>query len=393
MRLLHVALCAALPLASCGERGSSKDPSDALNEPTSGSAAGGTAASGGVAGTVGVAGSAVSGSAQGGALTAAGAGGNVSAAGTASGGAGVSGGSGGSGGTGNPQPDAICPPGPYAASPLPASPTIRTVCTGMKFTEGPVWLAAQGKLLFSNFDDKDVVHAFPGGIMTYTPGGACESFLDDAGTNGLALMNDGRVLGARQVKHTVTLMDIGTKQMTDLVTDYQGMPFDSPNDVTARKDGNVYFTDPTWVPRPSPQALYRRAPDGSLTAFPYPERRPNGITLSGDQKKLFLSLESPNEVVTYDIADDGSLSNPKQWAPDTSDGMVIDCAGNVYFSCCGSVRVYNPQGTLIGTLPVPDVVLPDPTNLAFGGPDRKTLFITGSSVLRAIDLNVPGYPF
>jgi sugar lactone lactonase YvrE len=63
------------------------------------------------------------------------------------------------------------------------------------------------------------------------------------------------------------------------------------------------------------------------------------------------------------------------------------------FSCCGSVRAYSPQGTLLSTLPVPDVVLPDPTNLVFGGPDRNTLFITGSSVLRAIDLNIPGYPF
>jgi gluconolactonase len=388
MRIPFVALCASLSFVACGERGSVSPHDAPASGATAGDGAGGTVASGGAAGTMTVGGSAASGSAQGGALSA-GAGGVVGSAGT------TSAGTGGAGGTaGAPQQSgSICPPGPYAASPLPASPTIRTVCTGMKFTEGPVWLADQGKLLFSNFDDKDVAHAFPGGIMVYAPGGTCEPFLDDAGTNGLGLMNDGRILGARQVKHTVTLIDVSTKQMTDLVTDYMGMPFDSPNDVTARKDGNVYFTDPTWVPRPSPQSLYRRAPDGTLTAFPYPERRPNGITLSGDQQRLFLSLESPNEVVVFDVAADGSLSNPKQWAADTSDGMVIDCAGNVYFSCCGSVRVYNPQGTLIGTIPVPDVVLPDPTNLAFGGPDRKTLYITGSSVLRAVDLNVPGYPF
>lgn len=385
MRLSSVALCVSLSLVACGERGSSSSKSEPDNMAVAGGGSGGAGASAGAGGRTMLAGSSNGGGVQGGAPTAGtgGTGGNAGAAlGGSSGAAGAAG-----------QPGSICPPGPYAASPLPATPNVRTVCQGMKFTEGPVWLADQGKLLFSNFDAKDAANAFPGGIMAYVPGGACEPFIDDAGTNGLALMSDGRVLGARQVKHTVTLIDPSTKQMTDLVSDYMGMPFDSPNDVAARQDGNVYFTDPTWVPRPSPQALYRRAPDGKLTAFPYPERRPNGITLSGDQKRLFLSLESPNEVVVFDIGADGSLSNPQPWAPDTSDGMVIDCAGNVYFSCCGSVRIYSPQGKLLGTIPIVDAVLPDPTNLAFGGPDRKTLYITGSSVLRAIDLNVPGYPF
>ncbi|HVY30184.1 MAG TPA: SMP-30/gluconolactonase/LRE family protein [Polyangiaceae bacterium] len=386
MRTRLVALCVSLSFVACGERGSVSPNHLPAGGATAGDSAGGSVASGGAAGAMTSGGSETGGSTQGGALSA------------GAGGMGGSGGSvnaGGAGGTaGAPQQSgSICPPGPYAASPLPASPTIRTVCTGMKFTEGPVWLADQGKLFFSNFDDKDAANAFPGGIMAYAPGGTCEPFLDDAGTNGLGLMNDGRILAARQVKHTVTLIDVSTKQMTDLVSDYMGMALDSPNDVTARKDGNVYFTDPTWVPRPSPQALYRRAPNGTLTALPYPNRHPNGITLSADQQRLFLSLESPNEVVVFDVAADGSLSSPQQWAADSSDGMVIDCAGNVYFSCCGSVRVYSPQGALIGTLPVPDAVLPDPTNLAFGGPDRKTLYITGSSVLRAVDLNVPGYPF
>jgi gluconolactonase len=387
MRLSSVALGVLLSLEACGERDGSRSRGEPSNTAVSGADGGGAGASAGAGGAVMLAGASNGGNAQGGApMVGAGVGGIAGNAGAA-----LGGGSGAAGAAG--QPDSICPPGPYAASPLPATPKVRTVCQGMKFTEGPVWLAAQGKLLFSNFDAKDAANAFPGGIMAYVPGGACEPYLDDAGTNGLALMNDGRILGARQVKHTITLIDASTKQMTDLVSDYMGMPFDSPNDVVARRDGNVYFTDPTWVPRPSPQALYRRAPDGALTAFPYPERRPNGITLSGDQQRLFLSLESPNEVVVFDVGADGSLSNPQPWAPDTSDGMVIDCAGNVYFSCCGSVRIYDPQGKLIGTIPILDAVLPDPTNLAFGGPDRKTLYITGSSVLRAIDLNVPGYPF
>jgi gluconolactonase len=299
----------------------------------------------------------------------------------------------GGGGSLNPPAGAVCPAGPYAASPLPASPVVQTVCSGMKYTEGAVWLPDRGKLLFSNFDPVDSAHNFPGAIMAYTPGGACEPFIDDAGTNGLALVNSGELLGARQGTHSLARIDLATKVITSVVSGYMGTPFDSLNDVTPRKDGNIYFTDPAWLPVAMPHALYRLDPKGALTALPFPDRHPNGITLSADEQQLFLSLDTPNQIMVFDVAADGALSEPRQFAPDTSDGMVLDCAGNLYLTGAGSVRVYSPQGTLLGTIVVPDVVLPDPSNVAFGGPERKTLYITGSSVLRAIELNIPGYPF
>jgi gluconolactonase len=263
----------------------------------------------------------------------------------------------------------------------------------MKYTEGAVWLNDSGKLLFSNFDPVDSAHNFPGVIMSYAPGGACEPFINDAGTNGLALVNSGELLAARQGTHSLARIELATKAITSVVSGYMGTPFDSPNDVTPRKDGNIYFTDPAWLPVAMPHALYRLDPQGALTALPFPERHPNGITLSADEQQLFLSLDTPNQIMVFDVGADGALSTPRELIADTSDGMVLDCAGNLYLTGAGSVRVYSPQGTLLGTIPVPDVVLPDPSNVAFGGPERKTLYITGSSVLRAIELNIPGYPF
>jgi gluconolactonase len=256
-----------------------------------------------------------------------------------------------------------------------------------------VWLAARSALLFSNFDAADAMHGFPGGIMTYSPGGSCAPFMPDAGTNGLSLTLQGKLLAAQQVAHTLSLIDPDTKAVSKLVTGYQGTPFNSPNDAISRSDGNIYFTDPAWIARPLPHTFYRRDPQGALTAFPYPDRHPNGVALSLDEKRLFLSLDTPNQVLVYDVADDGSLENPRQFLDDTSDGMTLDCAGNLYLTGSGSVRIYSPEGKPLGTIQVPDVTLPDPTNLAFGGPARKTLYITGSNRLRAVELNIPGYPY
>jgi len=369
---------AALLMLACGG-GASQPHGDYLAVAGSGGAATAGASGSGNAGNDGVVASA--GTAHGGAPTA-GAGGNA-------GGSAASG----SGGTNEQNPSSICPAGPYAPSPLPSSPVVQTVCRGMKLTEGPVWLADSGKLLFSNFDAADAANNFPGMIMAYAPGGSCEPFISDAGTNGLALKSSGQILAARQVTHTVALIDLATKGITSLASSYMGTPFNSPNDVTVRKDGNIYFTDPAWVPVALPHSLYRRDPNGVLTALPFPERHPNGIALSGDEQQLFLSLDGPDQILVFDVATDGGLSNPRQFAADTSDGMGLDCAGNLYLTGSGSVRVYSPQGTLLGSIPVPDVMLPDPTNVAFGGPARKTLYITGSSVLRTVELNIPGYPF
>jgi gluconolactonase len=270
---------------------------------------------------------------------------------------------------------------------------VSTLCTGLSFTEGPVWAAGLGKLFFSNYDAQDYMHGFPGGILQYSPGAACAEFAPEAGTNGLALGTDGKLVAARHVTKTVAAIDPVQGTVVNVISDYMGTSFNSPNDITVRKDGTLLFTDPAWSPVALPHSVYSRTPAGEIRVVELDGRRPNGITLSRDQDVVYVSVESPRETLAFDLADDGSLLNARQFVADGSDGMTLDCAGNLYLTGAGSVRIYAPDGAALGTIPVPGATGPDPTNVAFGGADRTTLYITGGGSLRAVQLNIPGFPY
>jgi len=141
----------------------------------------------------------------------------------------------------------VCPPGPFAASPLPAGATPQAVCTGMTFTEGAVWFDNLQTLFFSDFSIGNAASNFDGPIMAYTPGGTCEEFIPNAGTNGLAIAPDGTLLGARHSTQTLTLFDLDTRTPSVFVADNGGLAFNSPNDIAVRSDGNIYFTDPDYM--------------------------------------------------------------------------------------------------------------------------------------------------
>jgi gluconolactonase len=176
-----------------------------------------------------------------------------------------------------------------------------------------------------------------------------------------------------------------------LAADYQASHFSSPNDVAVRSDGNVYFSDPAWNlgtrEQELPQALYRLSPTGDLSQIEVLDQlRPNGVALSPDGRRLYVALTT--EIRQYDLDAAGLPSQPRLFVSATSDGLAVDCAGNVYVTSEG-VRVFDPDGQPLGNLQITGSV----TNLAFGGADGKTLFVTGGRLLRAVDLNVPGLPY
>jgi gluconolactonase len=290
-----------------------------------------------------------------------------------------------------PAPADICPPGPFAASPLPAVTVPPTaVCTGMTFTEGAVWFASLNTLFFSDFTVSNF--AGPSRILSFTPGGQCEEFIPNAGTNGLVIGPDGNLLGARHGDQTLTSFNLMTKEPTVLVADNDGLAFNSTNDIAVRSDGNLYFTDPDYLrgnrPQEQPTRAYRRDPNGALTVIDEGGNT-NGITLSPDENILYLShLGGGNNILAFDVDASGALSNQRTFVANTgSDGMAIDCAGNLYITSNG-VQVFSPQGQQIGTIPAPGAA-----NVAFGGPERRTLFITATTRLLAIDLAIPGLPY
>lgn len=261
--------------------------------------------------------------------------------------------------------------------------------------EGPVW--RNGALLFSEFDDGP--NPPPTRIVQRKgeqPGGV---WLAQAGTNGLAVDRQGTLYGASHAAGGIVRLGQAGDAPVVVADRFKGARFNAPNDLAIRSDGTVYFTDPTWqAPVPPPQAATRvyRLPPGSRRAVVVDAGReqPNGVTLSPDEKTLYVS--SAAGLYKYAVAADGSTGRGKRFAPQigSADGMVVDCAGNLYVTA-GDIVVLDRRGAEIARLGMPGGTA---TNLAFGGPLRQTLFITamGAGGVRGLyqaELAVPGMPY
>ena len=161
-----------------------------------------------------------------------------------------------------------------------------------------------------------------------------------------------------------------------------------------RSDGTVYFTDPTYglgggtqeIPF---QGVFRVTPARDVTLVDDTFSQPNGIALSPDETKLYVSDSQAGGLFVYDVAPDGSTGPGSMLIDaDPSDGMAVDDAGNLYLTTGAGIEVYDDAGVLWGVLAVPE----QPANCAFGGTDRRTLFITARTGLYRVELAVPGKP-
>lgn len=285
-----------------------------------------------------------------------------------------------------------CPLGMSFPEPVPAGATATLVKGGFIFTEGPVWVASQKALLFTEFDEDGT----SGRINRYSPAdGSFGLFHDGLGVNGLAIDDRGGLVGASHGLQGITRFDLTTRMRVPIPggEQYEGKKFNSPNDLVVRGDGNIYFTDPSYQ-RPAGSAgqgvtaLYHWR-DGVITrhgAGP----QPNAIGISSDGKWLYVTSSMAAPVRKFALADDGSVGAATPFVNQISQGFAIDCAGNVYLTSDKLVRAFSPAGQPLGTI---GGFPQDLTNLAFGDEDRKTLYITARpGALYKVRLNVPGYP-
>lgn len=262
--------------------------------------------------------------------------------------------------------------------------------------EGPVWVG--GALYMSQMANED--NPPSGRIVKYTPGGAAEVWMDNVGTNGLALDPSGVLYGAVHEDGSISRFDLNNPSAgrVPVVTGYMGTRFSSPNDLTFRSDGVLYFTDPDYqAPSPPPQqprAYWYDPTDSSLNVIEGAPMEPNGIALSPDQQTLYVAGSSP--LMAFPVNPDGSVGAGAEFGDQQYrgvDGMGVDCAGNIYLSLyqAGDVVVLSPSGTELGRLTVAVGV----TNVAFGGSDRTTLYITNLETKQLYEVNVgiPGYPY
>jgi gluconolactonase len=262
-----------------------------------------------------------------------------------------------------------------ASSPLAEGTSVERIASGFQFTEGPYWRPDSSDLIFSDIPANRVYR--------WAPGSKPRVFLEPSGhSNGINADNDGHILLAQHDGHLARLLDDGTTEI--LVSEYEGQRLNSPNDLDVHSSGAIYFTDPPYGVDEAERELdfcgvYRLDPDGSLTLLTREFVRPNGIVLSPDESRLYVNDSQENIVRVYDVAADGSLTNGRLFAEPqdaeadgATDGMKVDEDGNLYTTGPGGVWIYAPDGELIERLPVPE----SPTNLAFGGSDMRTLYIT-----------------
>jgi gluconolactonase len=288
----------------------------------------------------------------------------------------------------------ICPGGDYASPPV-TDTKAQLLKEGFVFVEGPVWSDQLRGLLFSEMDfTADGSNGPPSRIHLLTAAGALFTFLEASGSNGLAIDEQG-LLAATHDNQALSRIDLTSKERQAVVSNIDGKKFNSPNDLTISSNGHVYFTDPDWQlgTRPNQTGMtgvYWVKPDKSITLVDGELKKPNGVALSPDEKTLYVG--SVDDVIwSYSLVD-GKPGSRKEFAKvEGPDGMAVDCSGNLYATShgAGKVEILSPSGRKLGSLDV----APKTTNAAFGGPERKTLYITAGSGVYAVQSAVPGYPY
>lgn len=276
------------------------------------------------------------------------------------------------------------------AAPLPAElmapdAEVRRLGTGMKFTEGPVWLPGEGILVFSDIPNSV--------LMQWNSAGGLKEFRASENSNGNLLDREGRLLTCQHSGRNIVRTE-KDGSLTVLVDRFEGKRLNSPNDLAVKSDGTIWFTDPSYGLGGSPGELegrwvYRFDPEAkSVKVVSRRFDMPNGIVFSPDEKRLYVSDTGKlGRILAFDVTDDGTaLGEPVFEIDVRSDGMCADVRGNLYTTTGKGVQVFNPEGKELGAIPVDE----QPANVCFGGEAFTTLFITARTSLYAVDLKVAG---
>lgn len=270
----------------------------------------------------------------------------------------------------------------YSQSPVITDATVEKIWGGFNFVEGPLWVDTLG-LLFSDIPENKVYRwDLDSTITVYlTPSG---------NSNGLALDVQGRLLLAQHGPRQVTRMEEnGT--LTAIATHYDEKRLNSPNDLAVKSDGSVFFTDPTYglndqggTSELGYRGIYRISPSGDVQLLDNSLNMPNGIAFSPDESKLYVTDCATSRIYVWDVVDDTTLTNKKQFAATSgwggcTDGMKVDTNGYIYTTGPTGIWIYAPDGSFVETVKVPETA----TNCGWGGADHDDLYVTsGKSIYR-----------
>ncbi|RYY16946.1 MAG: SMP-30/gluconolactonase/LRE family protein [Chitinophagaceae bacterium] len=284
---------------------------------------------------------------------------------------------------------------------------IETIAEGFQFTEGPLWFDKEKMLLFSDVPANTIYKwtEAKGKEVYLKPSGYTDSFKRGGfmGSNGLALTNDGQLLicqhGDRRIARMSSPLKSPQPAFVTVAGDYNGKKLNSPNDLFLTKDGDLYFTDPSYgFEKPGDprkeiayQGVYRLDKAGKVTLLIDSIAQPNGIGIFPDGKTLLVSnsADGNQKWYIYEIAPDGPLRNGRIFYDVSAekgmggcDGFKIDKSGNVFASGPGGIWIFSHAGKLSGKIKIDGVVS---ANCALTA-DGKTLFITASNYVFRLKL-------
>jgi gluconolactonase len=278
---------------------------------------------------------------------------------------------------------------------------VEKLYTGCRWAEGPAWFAAGRYVVWSDIPNNR--------MMRYDEtDGSVSVFRSPCGnSNGNTTDRQGRLVSCEHSGRRVSRTE-HDGSITTLADRWQGKRLNSPNDVVVRSDDSVWFTDPAYGIDTDYEGdkaeseigachVYRIDPkSGEVRAVITDMVRPNGIAFSLDERQLYVAdtgrshvPDHPVHIKVYDVAADGSVSGGRVFANCTAgffDGFRLDEAGRIWTSAADGVHCYDPDGTLIGKVLVPEVV----ANCVFGGPKRNILYICGTTSLYAVRVMVNG---
>lgn len=272
--------------------------------------------------------------------------------------------------------------------------SVEKLAGGFDFTEGPVWLAGEQCLLFTDI---------PGNrILRWSEGAGVTLFREPSHmANGLALDRQGRLIACEHATSRVTRTEADGR-ITVLASHHGGSELNSPNDVVVKRDGAIYFTDPSYgrmayygverEPQQACRGVYRIDAAGALTLLVDDFAQPNGLCLSLDESHLFVNDTERGHIRQFALRADGCLDGGRVWArvdgdgAGAPDGMKIDSQGQLYCTGPGGIHVFDAQAQPIGLIVVPEVA----ANFNWGGADMRSLFVTASHGLYRCRVQTPG---
>lgn len=271
------------------------------------------------------------------------------------------------------------------------------VVTGFDFTEGPIWHPTQQSIIFSDILGNSIYRwSEKGGLETVRR----NSYM----ANGNAYDRKGGVVTCEHATSRVSRMNLISGKYDVLASHYEGKALNSPNDIVVKQDGRLYFTDPTsgrsagyGVPREpelSFSGVYRLDPDsGKLTVLISDFAKPNGLCFSQDESLLYVNDTVQQHIRVFEVTADGGIENGRLFAnligdkPGVADGIKVDSQGNVYSCGPGGIHIFSPNGHVLGVIEPPEYA----TNFVFGSSDLRTLYITATTSLYALPVNLPGH--